>query len=119
MPIYDETWNEGDYLYQQRVNLKTLPRNHLNKLKALKFDFIEYKANQLLACHIYERMLIHCYNQYGLGTEFQRPECVDAYNYFHHCIQQNAGIGLQKTYFPEQFLGNPYARPSPHLSQIL
>lgn len=31
-------------MYQQSVNLKTLPRNHLNKLKALKFDFVEYKV---------------------------------------------------------------------------
>ena len=34
------------------------------------------KANQLLACHIYERMTVHCYNQYGAGLDFYKPECI-------------------------------------------
>lgn len=54
-----------------------------------------------------------------MGTDFQRPECIDAQNFFSHCVQQNAALGVQKTYFPEQFLGNPYARPTPHPGQIL
>ena len=45
MPIYNETWNENDYLYGSRLNLKSLTKNHLLKLKSLKFDFVEYKVS--------------------------------------------------------------------------
>ncbi len=46
MPIYNETWNENDYLYGSRLNLKSLTKNHLLKLKSLKFDFVEYKVSE-------------------------------------------------------------------------
>jgi len=29
-----------------------------------------------VSCHIYERMTLQCYNQYGAFKEFMKPECV-------------------------------------------
>ena len=50
-------------MYQQNVNLKTLPRNHLNKLKALKFDFVEYKVQSIF----------YFYLEKELNLLFHRP----------------------------------------------
>jgi len=33
--IYDETWNEGSFVFRNTMNLKTLPKNHLKKLETL------------------------------------------------------------------------------------
>lgn len=118
MPIYDEVWDLNDYVHRHMINLKTLPANHLGKLKSLKFDFVEYKTNHLLACHLYERMQILCHNQYGFFKEFQRPECLEAANYFEMCLKNHNAIGLQKKYMPELFASNPYSRPVPHFGEL-
>eukprot|EP01016_Furgasonia_blochmanni_P000906 TRINITY_DN102_c0_g1_i1.p1 TRINITY_DN102_c0_g1~~TRINITY_DN102_c0_g1_i1.p1 ORF type:complete len:180 (+),score=68.51 TRINITY_DN102_c0_g1_i1:64-540(+) len=118
MPLFDEVWDDNDFTYRQRVNLKTLPANHLVRLKNLKFDFVEYKANHLFACHLYERMMLLCFNQYGVLHEAQKIECLDATNFFELCLKNNAAFGFQKKYWPELFATNPYARPTPNFEQV-
>ncbi|KAL4512673.1 hypothetical protein ABPG72_020510 [Tetrahymena utriculariae] len=118
MTIFAETWEASEYQYRNKANLKTLPENHLGKLAELKFDFVEYKAHQLISCHLYERMTIHCMNQYGLFKDFYRPECLDAQYYFKTCVELNSAYGIQKKYFPEHFVGSPYARPVPQFQQL-
>lgn len=93
-----------DFTLRHQINLQTLPKNHVKLLSNLKFEFIEYKANQLLACHLYDRMTMHCKNQYGLFEDSYRPECIDAKNYFNLCVRLNAGYGLAKKYFPEYLI---------------
>eukprot|EP01016_Furgasonia_blochmanni_P000907 TRINITY_DN102_c0_g1_i2.p1 TRINITY_DN102_c0_g1~~TRINITY_DN102_c0_g1_i2.p1 ORF type:complete len:132 (+),score=26.17 TRINITY_DN102_c0_g1_i2:66-461(+) len=105
MPLFDEVWDDNDFTYRQRVNLKTLPANHLVRLKNLKFDFVEYKvrvlppsdnntnaifaldaisqANHLFACHLYERMMLLCFNQYGVLHEAQKIECLVSERYIY------------------------------------
>ncbi|KAM3145480.1 hypothetical protein pb186bvf_002524 [Paramecium bursaria] len=118
MPIYDEIWDEEDFMFRHQLNLRTLPRNHLKMLSTLKFDFVEYKSNQLLACHLYDRMNQHCNNQFGLFEDSYRTECLDAKNWFNFCVRLNAGYGLAKKYFPELFVSSPYARPTPHFDEL-
>jgi len=119
MPIFDEVWDQNEYLHRQMVNLKSIPANHLMKLKTLKFDFVEYKTNHLIACHLYERMTILCHNQYGMFTDFhQRRECMDASTFFEMCLKNHAAYGIQKKYWPELFAVNPYSRPIPHFEEL-
>ncbi|KRX02598.1 hypothetical protein PPERSA_11938 [Pseudocohnilembus persalinus] len=118
MPIYNETWDQDEFAWRTNVNLKTLPENHLERIKSLKFDFVEYKTHQLLACHLYERLTLHCMNQYGMFKDFYRPECMDVKHFFEHCVTLNAAYGLQKKYFPEMFVGNKYSRSIPHVSEL-
>ncbi|EGR27915.1 hypothetical protein IMG5_186670 [Ichthyophthirius multifiliis] len=118
MTIFDETWSENDYMFRNKLNLTSLPKNHVEKLKDLKFDFVEYKAHSLIACHLYERMTLHCMNQYGLFKDFYRPECLDSAHYFKSCVELNAAYGKLKKYYPEQFVSSGYARPVPQFEQI-
>eukprot|EP01017_Pseudomicrothorax_dubius_P037659 TRINITY_DN554_c0_g1_i3.p1 TRINITY_DN554_c0_g1~~TRINITY_DN554_c0_g1_i3.p1 ORF type:complete len:150 (+),score=42.37 TRINITY_DN554_c0_g1_i3:72-521(+) len=113
MPIFDEVWEENDYAFRKQLNFKSLPRNHLERLSELRFDFVEYKTNHHIACHVYERMTTLCHNQYGWFRDFYRPECLEAANFFEMCLKLNAGFGLIKKYFPENFAVSPWARPVP------
>ncbi len=33
-----------DFQFRNKLNLKSLPKNHLMKLDSLNFDFVEYKV---------------------------------------------------------------------------
>ncbi|CAD8068247.1 unnamed protein product [Paramecium primaurelia] len=118
MPIYNEVWEEEDFMFRNMINLQTLTKNHVKLLDNLKFEFVEYKANQLLACHLYDRMAQHCKNQFGLFEDSYVPECLDARNYFQLCVRMNASYGLAKKYFPEYFLTNEYSRPNPNFKEL-
>mmetsp|Transcript_73685 Transcript_73685/g.85595 ORF Transcript_73685/g.85595 Transcript_73685/m.85595 type:complete len:125 (-) Transcript_73685:143-517(-) len=118
MPIYDETWEEGTYAYSKYQNLKALTKNHVGRLSTLKFDFVEYKTNHQVACHLYERMTILCRNQYGLFKDSQLKECMDAQYMFKQCIKLHTAVGVQKKYWPELFASSPYSRPSLQPSEL-
>ena len=119
MPIFDETWSESDYMYRHHMNFKTLPANHLKKLRTLKFDFVEYKANHLVACHLYERMIVLCHNQYGYFEEYHnRKECMNADSIFRQCIHNHEAFGWQKRYLPELFASDPRSRAQPGLGAV-
>lgn len=66
-----------------------------------RYEESNVQANQLLACHLYDRMSQHCKNQFGLFEDSYVPECLDARNYFQLCLRMNASYGLAKKYFPE------------------
>ncbi|CAK81427.1 unnamed protein product (macronuclear) [Paramecium tetraurelia] len=91
--------------------------------KLIRQSQIQVLLNQLLTCHLYDRMAQHCKNLYGLFVESYVPECLDARNYFQLCVRMNVSCGLAKNYFPRvilsenirYFLTNEYSRPNPNL----
>ncbi|CAD8170366.1 unnamed protein product [Paramecium pentaurelia] len=48
MPIYNEVWEEEDFMFRNMINLQTLTKNHVKLLDNLKFEFVEYKVIKLL-----------------------------------------------------------------------
>lgn len=76
------------------------------------------QAHQQIACHIYERMAIHCFNQYGIFDAMTRPECLDPVNFFNMCLKVNSFFAAMKKYSPETFAASPYSRHRPHLEEL-
>jgi hypothetical protein len=76
------------------------------------------QAHQQIACHIYERMTIHCFNQYGIFEAMSRPECIDPVHFFHTCLKVNSFFAELKKYHPETFAASPYSRNKPHFDEL-
>ncbi|CAK76818.1 unnamed protein product (macronuclear) [Paramecium tetraurelia] len=124
MPIYNEVLGGGsqthkcsvDFMFRNIINLQTLTKDHVKllldnlKIELLNTNQSQYqlilKANQLLACHLYDRMAQHWKKQFGLFEYSNVPECLDARNYFQLCVRMNASYCLAKKYFPEQIIFN-------------
>lgn len=66
-------YNFLEYLLLEIVKL--IYKLYKIKIIYLIIVFVLLKANQLLACHVYEKMTLHCMNQYGLFEDSYRPEC--------------------------------------------
>ncbi len=71
-----------------------------------------------MACHLYERMMLLCYNQYGALEARERPECVDATHYFDQCLTINNYFATIQKYMPETLASNPYSRYKPHFKEL-
>ena len=98
--------------------LANLPKNHLKKIKSVKFDFTEYKAHEKLACLPYERMMVRCANHYGADFAFKNVECRDIAKFFMECVNINQIMGELKRTQPEFFATNEYSREKPHFEEL-
>jgi hypothetical protein len=73
----------------------------LIKLKAVQFEWTDYKIYEKLGCVPYERMTVQCLNHYG-GAKFlfEDATCRDIFKYFKDCVHVNHVLGYQKRVNP-------------------
>lgn len=76
------------------------------------------QAHQQIACHLYERMMIHCFNQFGIFDAMKRPECIESCTYFDDCLKVHNHFAKVKRYNPESLSSSPYNRYRPHLEEL-
>ena len=107
-----------DYVPRKEVYLSELSKNHLIKLKSVKFDFEDYKVYDKLGCLPYERMLTRCVNNYGPKFMQTNAECRDIANFFQNCVTRNEVFGQMKRMNPEHFAVSEYSRERPHFDEI-
>lgn len=76
------------------------------------------QAHQQIACHIYERMMTHCYNQFGVFEAMKRVECIESATFFDDCLNVHNYFAKVKKYHPETLGSSPYSRHRPHLEEL-
>jgi len=118
MSILAEDWDESDFLFRDSMNFHNLPKNNAALLNKLEFPFEEYKANQRLACYVYQKMGKACLNQYGVYGSYKNSACNEAMTMFSGCVQNHQQMAMVKKYWPEKFAANPMSYPTPDKSDI-
>lgn len=92
-----------EYVPRKHLHLVDLPKNHLAKIKSVKFAFTDYKVYEKLSCLPYERMIIQCANQYGALFHLENAECRDIARFFGQCVQLYNVFSHMKKIRPESF----------------
>ena len=108
----------SEYEPRRHVFLRDLPKNHLVKLKSVKFDFTDYKVYEKLGCYPYERMVIQCANHYGATFFLKNAECRDIANFFNECVNVNHALGKMKRTNPEHYATSEYSREKPNFQEL-
>ena len=103
---------------RKQLYLHELPKNHLLKLKSVKFEFDDYKVYEKLNCLPYERMIARCVNHYGAKYAVVNAECRDIANFFQQCVKRNHYFGRLKNINPEYFAVSEYSREKPSFQDI-
>jgi hypothetical protein len=103
----------SEYEPRKEVYLRDIPKNHMIKIKNVKFEWTDYKVYEKLGCLPYERMTIQCLNKHGINMLFKDIDCRDISNHFQNCVKINHILGRQKRVNPEHFANNIYSRERP------
>lgn len=76
------------------------------------------QTHQQIACHIYERMMTHCFNQYGVFEALKKVECIESATFFDDCLKVHSYYGKLRKYNPEELASSPYSRYRPQLEEL-
>ena len=118
MSILGEDWDDNDYVFRNMMSFALLPKNNAKKMDGLGFPFEDYKANQKLACHVYEKMSNACINQHGIRGSYYSLPCQEAFNNFDMCVKNHQAMAMVKKYYSDMLVTNPLSSGIPSRSDV-